>query len=419
MVVDPQLRSVSLTLAKILMPDTRLLALVQKPPGIAPNQRFRHEQWAPYLAREHGIQLEFAPFESPELTAIIYEPGHRSRKAHLALRDTLSRWRLRHRAREFAGVVVLREASFLGGSLLERTLAANGSPVFYDFDDAIWRWEGGVNGILSMARLPWKVGGICSVAAAVTVGNEYLASYARRYSTNVHIIRTSIDLETAPSVTNLDEDGPFTIVWTGSHSTVAHLETVRPALEALGKRLAVRLRVVCDVEPRPFANVAMEFVRWRATTEAADLIPSHVGIMPLPDTPFTRGKCGCKALQYMAVGRPAVVSPVGINREIVRHGENGLLAESHADWVNQLERLARDRVLLLRLARAARRTVAEEGFSASASAREFARVVHQTLAARRSQAQSPAGPTESLPPSLPQGPRVRSASPTASIGSAR
>jgi glycosyltransferase involved in cell wall biosynthesis len=357
----------------------RLLTLVPKAPGVAPNQRFRHEQWAPHLSRIHGIDLEFSAFESPELTEILYQPGRRLRKARLVVRDALRRWSARHRARDFDGVVVLREAMLLGGAWLESSIARSGVPLIYDFDDAIWHVDtSGRNGLATLARMPWKVGRICRVASAVTVGNEYLAQYARRFSDSVHIVRTSIDVARFTVQPPPAPGRPFTIVWTGSHSTLRHLEEIRPAIERLGKSMPVVIRVICDLSPPPFANATLDFVRWRAESEAIDLAPGHVGIMPLPDTPLTRGKCGCKALQYMAISRPVVVAPVAINREIVRNEVNGLWASSLDDWYQQLRRLAADAELGERLGRAGRLTVEGE-YTAEASAGAFAAVARAVV----------------------------------------
>jgi glycosyltransferase involved in cell wall biosynthesis len=374
------------------MRPLRLLALVQKRPGIAPHQRFRLEQWAPHLARAHGISVDFDAFESPELSAVLYRPGHVARKARLVLGDSLRRWRRRRLARGFDGVVVLREATMLGGAMVERAIARSGVPLFYDFDDAIWLpHTAGSNGVLALARAPWKVGAVCRLATSVTVGNTYLADYARRFNPSVDIVRTSIDVDRFDAAPPPPAEQPFTVVWTGSHSTLAHLETIRPALEAVGRAVPTRLRVICDVAPPPLEHVGLEFVPWRADREALDLAVGHVGVMPLPDTPSARGKCGCKALQYMAVARPAVVSPVGINREIVRDGENGLLATSLDEWTGQLLRLARDPALRAGLGDAGRRTVLD-GFTASASAAAFARVVRGALGREPGAARAEPGP---------------------------
>lgn len=361
----------------------RLLVLVQKHTGIAPNQRFRHEQWAPHLARNHDITLEFEPFESPALTEVLYQPGHLARKAALVLRDATRRWLRRDRGRAFDGVVVLREAMPVGGPIIERSIVHAGVPLIFDFDDAIWHEESTRHaGLAALARAPGKTSRICEMATAVTVGNEYLAAYARQFNPEVHIVRTSIELERFRELPMPPADDPFTIVWTGSHSTIVYLDTVREAIERVAARRPVRLRVMCDRPPAPYTNATLDFVPWRPDREAIDLGPGHVGIMPVPDTEFARGKCGCKALQYMAVGRPALVSPVGINTEIVQDGVNGLLASSQDEWVAQLERLANSAALRVRLAGAGRQTVLKE-FTAESSAAAFAEVARRAVAARR------------------------------------
>jgi glycosyltransferase involved in cell wall biosynthesis len=360
-------------------PPVRLLALVRKAPGLAPNQRFRHEQWAPILAERHGIELTFDPFESDELARILYQPGHRARKARLIVRDLLRRRGVKGRAGGYDAVVVLREASLVGGDWLERSLVKEGMPLIYDFDDVIWRWDTtGVNGLVSLVRMPWKTRRICRLASAVTVGNEFLASYARRYNSNVHIIRTSIDFKRFNVLPQPQRESPFTIVWTGSHSTLACLETARPVIEAFGRTRPVRLRVICDTAPPPFRNVETEFVPWSPENEAAALEPGHVGIMPLPDNIVTRGKCGCKALQYFAVGRPAIVSPIGVNRRIVQPGENGFWASTDDEWMAALTSLADNPALRGEMGAAGRSTV-EAGYGAEESAARFADVVRSVI----------------------------------------
>jgi glycosyltransferase involved in cell wall biosynthesis len=354
-----------------------------KAPGIAPNQRYRHEQWAPFLEREHHIRLEFEPFESPALTQILYQPGRALTKGRLVIADAWRRWRNRAHALRFDGVVVVRQAMLVGGPWIERWIAGRDVPLFYDFDDAVWLWQpSSANGVFNLASAPWKVATICRLATAVMVGNQYLADYASRYNRAVHIVRTSIDIDRYPALPEPAADAPFTVVWTGSHSTLAHLDTLRGALERFAARRPLRLRVVCDVPPAAFDRVQLDFVPWRAESEAQDLEPGHVGVMPLPDTLMTRGKCGCKALQYMAIGRPPIVSPVGINREIVRNGENGLWASTEGEWITALERLADDPALRRRLGSVARQTVLD-GFTARASAAAFAAVVREGMKRRQ------------------------------------
>jgi glycosyltransferase involved in cell wall biosynthesis len=358
----------------------RLLALVPKPLGLSPGQRARLEQWAPLLASAHGISVNFSVFESSRLTSVLYEPGRRATKAKLMVLDTIRRRAVLAQAREHDVVVIFREASLFGPAVYERLLAHSGRPIIFDFDDAIWvQGTRGVNGWFTRLRFPGKASTICRLASAVVVSNNYLANYARRRNDNVHVIPSTVDLDLFPFRPPLDQESPFVIVWTGSVSTLAHLETARAALERFGRKRKTVLRVICSRPPeRAFDGVELQFVPWSAETEAASLGMSHVGIMPLPDDEFTRGKGGYKALLYMAVGRPVVLSPVGVNAEIVVHGRNGLLARTVDEWVGALDALADSRELRGRLARAGRVSV-ENGYSAESGAAAFAGVVKGVL----------------------------------------
>jgi len=355
---------------------------VQKEPGRAPHQRFRFEQWASHLERDHDVTLEFAAFESPELSDVLYASGAWARKARLLLRDGIRRLDVLRRAREFDGIIVQREATMLGGAYLERALAGPlGKPLIYDFDDAIWQVApSGPNGLASLVRAPWKVGSICRRASAVTVGNDFLASFARQYNDSVHIVRTSIDTGAYAPLPHPGQDEPFTIAWTGSHTTLAHLARLRSAIAMVAAARPTRLLVICDVPPTEMGGVPVDFVKWTPANEALALAPAHVGVMPLPDTLSARGKCGCKALQYMAVERPAVASPVGINSEIIVPGVNGQLASSDDEWVRHLLQLAADPEGRARMGRAGRATVLAS-YSAAAAAASFAAVVRAVVPA--------------------------------------
>jgi glycosyltransferase involved in cell wall biosynthesis len=358
----------------------RLLVLVDNPAGLSPGQRFRLEQWASYLEEGHGIHLDFAPFVGPQLAKIIYGPGHTVAKGLWMVRDT---WRRRHvvaDARDYDGVVVHREAAMLGPALYERLLFRAGLPLIFDFDDAIWiQNSGAANGVFSYLRFAGKIAANCRMAKAVVAGNEYLASYARRYSKHVFVVPTSIELGAYPVQPALRDDAPFTIVWSGSRSTLTHLEVARAALEAFGAQRRAVLRIIGNVPPeRPFVNLKNEFIPWREADEASTLAAAHVGIMPLPDDEYARGKCALKGLQYMAVGLPVLLSPVGVNAEVVQNGQNGLLASSPDEWIHALQRLADSPVLRRDLGAAGRRTV-EQRYSAAVSAEKFAEAVRHAL----------------------------------------
>lgn len=359
----------------------RVLAFVSKRLGLSPGQRFRIEQWAPY-ARKLGVDVDFVAFESPRLTEMLYEPGRRASKAAWVLWDFLRRAEHVARARRYDAAFVYREVSLLGPALYERVLARMKVPFIFDFDDAIWMTNvapSKTNGIFSKLHFHGKTSTICRLASAVTVGNEFLASYARDHSSNVFVLPTSIDLATYPVQPVLKDEDPFVVTWSGSVHTLYNFEAAREPLEKLARRRRVRVRVICNRPPdRPIAHADNQFIPWQEAGEAEAIGATHVGIMPLQDEPFMHGKCGLKALQFMATGRPVVVSPIGMNKDLVQSGQNGFLADSTEEWVDALERLATSAELRDRLGLAGRATV-EKTYAGSVVARKFVDVVRRIV----------------------------------------
>ena len=360
----------------------RLLVLTLKEQGVSPGQRFRLEQWAPRVAARHGIQMHFMPFESPRLTELLYRPGHKLEKGALVLFDFARRALQVANARRYDGVVVFREAALLGPAIYERLIAYTKTPLFFDFDDAIWvpSPATSVNGVFSKLHFFGKTSTICRLSTAVLAGNSYLAEYARQQNRNVHVVPTSIELEKYPVQPALANDDPFVVGWSGSTHTLVHFEHARAALERLSARRRVIVNVICNKPPsRPIAGAGNVFHPWSEAGEAEAIGSAHVGIMPLPDDVFTRGKCGLKALQYMATGRPVVISPVGMNRELIDSGTNGFLAANDDELVAALEQLAASAELRARLGAAGRKTV-EERYSAEVVSDLFAKTIRTALA---------------------------------------
>ncbi len=323
------------------------------------------EQWAPIL-RRGGIEVEFAPFECQQLHDVIYRPGMIGRKVRLILRGFLRRAADMRRAAEFDAVYLFREAALLGPALFERWLEVKKKPFVFDFDDAIFvRYVSPANGYLSYLKFPGKTGKICRMASHVMAGNDFLATYARRFNTRVTIVPTTIDLEKY----TLEERRPLDIPmigWTGSYSSLQYLRNLYGVLREVYRRVPFHLRVIGSGPP-DFADLPVEFVPWRAESEVADLRPIDVGLMPVPDNQWNRGKCACKALQYMALAIPAICSPVGVNAQIIRDGENGFLADKESEWIEKLIQLLRSEELRKKLGTAGRKTV-EDRFSAEVTA---------------------------------------------------
>jgi glycosyltransferase involved in cell wall biosynthesis len=297
-------------------------------------------------------------------------------KAAYVVYDFFRRAKALPASRSYDAVLVSREAALIGPAIYERLIGWTGKPIIYDFDDSIWSpAQAKTNGLFSRLHFYGKTSSICRLAAAVTAGNDFLADYARQRSKSVFVVPSSIELEDYPLIPEPADDGKFIVCWTGSNSTLAHFEHARPALEKLAKATPLTVKVICNKPPRnPIAGAEMRFVPWSADREAAELSDCHAGIMPLPEDEVTRGKCGMKALQFMAVGRPVVISPVGVNADIVQHRQNGFLAATTDDFVHALLELSKDPGLRCRVGRNARKTV-EERYSAEIAARKFSDVV--------------------------------------------
>lgn len=236
----------------------------------------------------------------------------------------------------------------------ERLLCRSRYRVVVEMDDAIYLTRG------HEKNLP----ALLSMATGTIVGNERLAAYATQFASRVSVVPTVVDTNRfAPDRSRFDgrADHPFdpiTIVWMGLAYNLSYLDQLAPVLRTLQSRFRVRLRVICSRPPQ-MSGVDVEFRPWDLRREVSDLQDATIGVMPLEDTEWARGKCGLKLLQCLAVGLPTVASPVGVNRDIITHGENGFLASTEQEWYDSLERLCRQPDVRMKLGRAGRRTVEE------------------------------------------------------------
>ena len=197
-----------------------------------------------------------------------------------------------------------------------------------------------------------KVDIICRWAYRNSCGNAYLAAYARQFNPNTVVNPTTIDtVNLHNQVRDQTASGRLVIGWTGTHSTLKYLEPVLPVLARLeAEGLDFEFRVISNQPPELSVPLkSLKFQPWRKDTEIADLLGFHFGLMPLEDDPWAKGKCAFKALQYMALGMPAVVSPVGMNTEVVQNGENGYVCTTPDEWYAALKQLLTDAPLRTRL----------------------------------------------------------------------
>jgi glycosyltransferase involved in cell wall biosynthesis len=230
---------------------------------------------------------------------------------------------------------------------LERA-AARGRKSIFDFDDAIYLNRFGRS---KLRRLVERVD-------HVIAGNRTLAEAAVAPAKTT-IIPTAIDTNRVRSVAPRPVSGADAVVgWTGTHGNYRQLAAARVGIGRALRRTGARFLVICDrPPPRELDDLRPEFVPWRADRETEDLARIDIGVMPLPDTNYARGKCAFKLLQYMALGRPGVASPVGANVEVVSNGQDGLLASTDEEWEEHLVTLIADPDERARMGAAARRRV--------------------------------------------------------------
>lgn len=355
-----------------------VLGLVPYPLNMAPSQRFRLEQWRPHL-RAAGIELDLVPFADAELMGHLYRHDRRVRSAW---KLALAWWRRLVRlmsAGDYDAVVVHRAAAIVGPAWLERILARRRTPVVYDFDDAIFLLHTTAgNRRFGWLKFPGKTETICRLSGHVVAGNRYLEEFARRFNRKVTVVPTSIDTDSYRERSRTGS-GPVVIGWAGSTTSQEHLESFAPILREAAAQWRFDLAVLSDKAPR-LEGLAHTWVSWSSDvgSEVEALSRFDIGIMPMPDDSWSRGKCSLKALQYMAVGTATLCSSVGMNRELIRHGENGMLAASAEDWLKCLGELISNADLRERLGREGRKTVEAE-YSARRSAERFAGVIREVV----------------------------------------
>jgi glycosyltransferase involved in cell wall biosynthesis len=246
-------------------------------------------------------------------------------------------------------------------------------PRLLDVDDAIW------------AETPHSRRGMASLAGHVDMvlaGNENIADWFSAHAREVRIIYTAVDTDLfEPPSSGHQPDRPFTIVWTGQKVTLYHLEQAEPALSTFMRRHPdVRFQSISDVEP-PLGSLPQDRVTWypwSPEVEVARLQDADVGIMPLVDNENGRGKCAFKMLQYMACGIASVVTPIGMNRDVLAMGEVGLGPSTTADWIEAFEQLYADREATRRMGAEGRR-LAVERFARQRIASDIAGVFKEAV----------------------------------------
>ncbi len=345
--------------------------------------RFRIAQFIPYL-RSIGIDVTLRSLFTADFFNLVYQRGQYMRKASGFARLALKHLASLRDLSSFDVVFLYREMLPIGPAIVERLLAMRGRPpLVFDFDDAIFLPSvSEANRPIAALKQPRKVETIIRHSDRVIAGNEYLASYARRFNDAVTVIPTVVD--TSRFVPRVPTDNGATraepiVGWIGSPTTVSYLRGLVPVLQRVRREHAFVLRVSGAGELIDVPGVTMQQPAWSLPGEVELFNTCDVGVYPLADDDWSRGKCGFKAIEFMACGVPVVASAVGVNRDIIEDGVNGFLAATDAEWADKLGRLLADAELRRRFAAAGRRTI-EERYSLRVHAPTVAAAIRSTLA---------------------------------------
>lgn len=298
------------------------------------SSRYRTLQYIPYLER-NGVACTISPLFDDDYLEFRYRHGRVSMSA--VVRAFLRRiWTLAT-CKKFDVLVIEKELFPYMPALATKMLSWMNVQYIVDYDDALFHQYDNHKFNLVSRLLGSKILRVMRGAAVVIAGNNYLAGYAKAAgSRNVRLVPTVVDLElySEPEL-HRDKEDVFTIGWIGSPTTSVYLEAIASALAEVCAGGKARVQLVGS-GPCTLTGVPVDIVSWDEETEIEKLNNFDVGIMPLPNEPWERGKCGLKLIQYMACGLPVVASPVGVNTEIVQERKNGFLAEDHDAWVRAL-----------------------------------------------------------------------------------
>lgn len=324
-----------------------VLFLIPYPLGEAPSQRFRFEQYLASLSKK-GYSFRVQSFLNSRNWRLFAAPGPILPKFFFLLEGFIRRLLILPYLSQYDFVFVHREVTPVGPPLFEWLIVSVfRKRIIYDFDDAIWLTDRqNESWFLSTIKWRGKISKICEWSYKVSCGNDFLRRYACRYNNQVIYNPTTIDTDFLHNPTGLiKQHNKITIGWTGSHSTLKYLKGLEGVISQVQSAYTdVRFMVIAD--QKPLLNLqGLVFREWNIATEINDLCEFDIGIMPLPEDEWSKGKCAFKTLQYMALEIPVVASPVGVNYLVIDHGVNGYLASTHVEWREYLSLLIENKKL--------------------------------------------------------------------------
>ncbi len=326
----------------------------------APSQRFRFEQYLDYI-KQNGFEYTFSNLITVENDKIFYAKGKVIQKIYLLIKFYFQRLYDVWRSKNYDLVFIQREAYYFGTSFFEKMFAKRSNLIF-DFDDSIWLPNvSDANKNFNWLKNPNKTAEIIGYSKMIFAGNKYLHDYAKQFNNNVRIIPTTIDTDEYKRINIEDKDSRICIGWSGSITTIQHFNFAVPFLKVIKERYndKVYFKVIGDGN---YINKELDItgLPWIKEDEIKEFSSMDIGIMPLPDDEWAKGKCGLKGIQYMAMEIPTIMSPVGVNNDIIEQGVNGFLATTVDEWADCLSKLIESKELRETIATNGRNTVVDK-----------------------------------------------------------
>ena len=357
---------------------TRVLFLTRYPVEGA-SSRYRVFQYLPYLERL-GVHAEVQSFMDTSMYRLSLSPGQTGAKIAATLKATTRRlWALR-KWRRYDALYLQREFLPFGGPAVERWLKSRGAVLFFDCDDALFiKKPSRYNRIATALRSGDKTRAVFRLVDCVVAGNAWLQDKALEAGAPRAVtLEVAEDTRRIPMHAPHSNDRPVTIGWLGSPSTVKYLRVIEPVLQGIARRYPqVRWEIMGGNDFR-MDGVDWQLGEWSLKGELEALARFDIGLMPLPPEDWARGKSGGKARTYMAAGVVPVVSAIGYNLELIRHGETGFLCKTPQDWDRALCSAIEDAILRQRVALAAREEV-EQRFDPAMIAADMACLLREVI----------------------------------------
>lgn len=350
-------------------------------PSEGASNRFRVEQYLPIL-KANGISYKVRPFMTRDFYKIIYLDKFYVLKLIYFITSAFNRILDIFRALKYDLIFIHREVFPLGPPIFESIFLRMRKPIIYDFDDAIFLPNvSKSNNFMERLKRPDKIAKIFKMSSFIIAGNKYLADFALKYNNNVVVIPTPIDTGVYISRAPKLRRNKIVIGWIGSITTVEFLNTLRDVFKVLTiKYPHVEFQVIGGEFYIPGLSSVVN-KEWALDRELEYLQEFDIGIMPIPDNAWARGKCGFKAILYMSLGIPCVCSPVGINKEMIQDNFNGFLADSDKEWIDKLSNLIEDESLRRRIGGSGKKA-ADEKYSIKANMPKFLSVIQKVYKER-------------------------------------